>query len=143
MLKSKKWKNSENSLHFSKFEKFGYRECYQEGTSKISISQLNGKYAKIDRNCGRDIKRLAKIILIMTRIQVQNRKFDKVVTFEAVRISTRSKRGFVHLGEVNTQTKLKNQGYNRRASMKLLKFTSLTFWAPRVIQCKSAIRSLW
>ena len=51
------------------------------------------------------MKRLTKIIiliLILTKIWTENDKFDKVKTFEPEEISTRSKRGFVHLNEVNT-----------------------------------------
>ena len=53
------------------------------------------------------VKRLTKIIIIliiiilMTKIWAQNRQFDKVITFEPNGILTRSKRRYVHLGEVN------------------------------------------
>ena len=40
------------------------------------------------------------IIILMTKIWTQYRKYDKVITFEHDRISTRSKRRFVHLGKV-------------------------------------------
>ena len=50
--------------------------------------------------CARHVKRLTKIIL-MTKIWAQNRKFDEDITLEPNGILTRSKRRFLHLGEVN------------------------------------------
>ena len=81
---------------------------------------LNWKYPKILGNCGLDVKRLTKILtLIMTNIWVQNCKFNKLKISEPDGISTRSKKQFVQLGEVYTQTKLLMRGYRMRASMKL------------------------
>ena len=67
--------------------------------------KLNWKYPKSEENCGRDVKRLTKII-IMTKIWAQNYKFDNVIIFEPDGISRRIEQRFVHLGEVNTYTKL-------------------------------------
>ena len=42
----------------------------------------------------------------MTKNSAQNRKFEKVSTFESAGILTRNKRRFVHLGEINTDPRL-------------------------------------
>ena len=90
--------NGENSRNYSEFKKTKNSvlgNVIRKAHAKFPEAQL-----KIPKNRG-ELECLTKILIIMTKIWAEKRKFDKVVNFEADQISTCSQQRFVHSGEVN------------------------------------------
>ena len=91
-------------MKFQKTKNLNSRKCYYVGACEVS-----------------DKDPLTTVSPdTLTTTWAQNRNFDKVITSKPDGISKRVERRFVHLGEVNTQTKIISiRNYNRRSTVTL------------------------